>query len=592
MAEVAKSTRLRFGEYAADLGSSELFKHGRKIPLQDKPFQILSLLLQRPKQLVSRQEIIRNVWPDTFVEGDLCLNVAMRRLRAALADDPSTPRFIETVGSHGYRFISRVYGVHSHEFKPSRRDRPRVAILPLKQLMGARFGYFCSTMTDVLITQLRRLNPPFVVITPEFTTERAPKGKTTVSLCQRVGADYALVGSVIEAEKKVRVTVQLLNCQAQACIWAESYVRQGDDLFSVQEEIGRNIACAIAQSVPIPLMPSHLQLVPPSAHEEYVRGCSLLSKLTEVGIEHCIPLFEGAVRACPQFALAWATLATSYCVQARLGIQPSRRAFPKVKACAEKALETEDVAEARTALAYYHFHYEHNWNATEASLLRALAIDPTYPIAVGAYAQLLSALGRHDHAVEMMRRARDVDPYSGYTGIMFGWALYYAGNYEEALLQLQSATGIDNSLWTGHMSLGMVLERLGRTEKAVAEFRSAVEYSENGGMARALLAYGLASAGDKAGALEILDVLLRLRQRRYFSPYWVAAIFAALGQRSEAFRWLEIATEERCSWVVFVREDPKFARLRDDARFQAIVDAVNLRSVPEMHHESLLELQT
>ena len=592
MADVPKSSRLRFGEFAADLATGELFKHSVKVPLQDKPFQILSLLLRRPRQLVSRQEIIRNVWPDTFVEGNLCLNVAMRRLRFALEDDPARPGYIETVGGHGYRIIASVHGLHTHEFTPSSRDRPRVAIFPLKRLMGSEPGCFCSTMTEVLITQLRRLNPPFVVVTPEFTTERAPKGRATVSLCQRVGADYALAGSVSEADKKLRVTVRLLNCKAQACVWSESYVRASEDLFAIQEDIAQQIACALAQSIPIALLPSHLQLVPPTAHENYVHGCSYLSKLTEAGIERGIPLLDAAVRECPKFALAWATLATSYCVQARLGIQPSRKAFPKVKACVEKALDTEDVAEARTAMAYYHFHYEHNWSAAEASLLRALAIDPAYPLALGAYAQLLAALGRHDYAVEMMRRARDVDPYSGYTGIMFGWTLYYAGKYEEALAQLQSATEIDSSLWIGHMSMGMVLERLGRTEQAVAEFRSAVEYSENGGMAKALLAYGLASHGDKAAAIEILDSLLRLRLRRYFSPYWIAMIYASLHDRSEAFRWLETAAEERCSWVVFVREDPKFASLRSDSRFQSIVDAVNLRTVPEIQHESVLELQT
>jgi DNA-binding winged helix-turn-helix (wHTH) protein/Tfp pilus assembly protein PilF len=592
MREVAKSTRLRFGEFAADLTTCELFKHGTKIPLQDKPFQILILLLQRAKQLVSRQEIIRNVWPDTFVEGDLCLNVAMRRLRFALEDDASAPRFIETVGSHGYRFVAGVHGLRKHEFTPASRDRPRVAIFPLKPPAGAQPGYFCSTLVDVLITQLRRLNPPFTVITPEFTTERAPKGKATVSLCKRADADYALVGSVTEADGKVRVTIRLLNCQGQSCVWAESYIREGEDWFAIQEEIGRNIACALAQSVPMPLRPSLSQFVPQIAHEDYVHGCSLLSKLTEAGIERCIPLFEGAVRTCPEFARAWATLATSYCVQARLGMQPSRKAFPKVKACVEKSLQTEDVAEARTALAYYYFHYEHNWNAAEASLVRALAIDPTCPLAVGAYAQLLSALGRHVHAVEMMRRAREVDPYSGYTGVMFGSTLYYARDYEEALLQLQSATEIDISLWTGHMTMGMVLDRLGKTDKAIVEFRSAVEYSESGGMAKALLAYGLASAGDTPAATEILDTLLHLRQRRYFSPYWLAVIYAALGRRSEAFRWLEIAVEERCSWIVFVREDPKFDSLHGDTRFQAIVDAIKLHTPAESRHFAFLELQT
>jgi TolB-like protein len=237
-----KAGRIRFRDFAADLTTGELFRAGVKMPLQDKPFQILSLLLQHPNQLISRHQIIRKLWPDTFVEGDLCLNVAMRRLRAALEDAASHSRFVETVGKYGYRFIARVRGLHPHEITPSSRDRPRLAIFPLKQLMGSEPTCFCSTLTEVLIIQLRRLNPPFAVVTPEFTTERAPKGKATLALCRRVGADYALVGSVSEAGQKLRVTVRLLSCELQACIWADSYIREGDDLFAVQEEIARTIA--------------------------------------------------------------------------------------------------------------------------------------------------------------------------------------------------------------------------------------------------------------------------------------------------------------------------------------------------------------
>jgi DNA-binding winged helix-turn-helix (wHTH) protein len=240
-----KAGRIRFGDFAADLTTGELFRAGAKLPLQDKPFQVLSLLLQHPNQLISRHDIIRKLWPDTFVEGDLCLNVAMRRLRGTLEDAASHSRFVETVGKHGYRFVAHVRGLHAHEITPSSRDRPRLAIFPLKQLMGSEPTCFCSTLTEVLITQLRRLNPPFALVTPEFTTERAPKGKATLALCRRVEADYALVGSVSEADGKLRVTVRLLSCDLQACIWAESYIREGNDLFDLQEEIARSIAGAL-----------------------------------------------------------------------------------------------------------------------------------------------------------------------------------------------------------------------------------------------------------------------------------------------------------------------------------------------------------
>jgi len=571
MTETPKSSRLRFGEFVADLASGEVFKHGAKVPLQDKPFQILALLLARPKQLVSRQEIIRTIWSDTFVEGDLCLNVAIRRLRAALNDSATNASFIETVGSHGYRFVGSVHSLRVQTTMHFGRDRPRLALFPLKTFSGSESASLAPSMTDQLIIQLRRMNPMFVVITPEFTTERAHKGRSTLSLCRDVSADYVLVGAVSEAAGQVRVAVRLLDCYAQACLWAESYIEPGNHPFARQEEIGRRIASSVIQAIPSGLHPSHLESVPPNAHENYLQGCYYLAKLTEAALERCIPLFEDAVRECPQFAFAWAALANSHCARARLGVVPSRKAFSEVKRCASRALEIEDLAEARTALAYHDFLYEHDWNAAEADFVRALAIDSGYPLALGGYAQLLTALGKHQDAVAMMRRACDVDPYSGYAGIMLGWALYYAQNYEDALSQLKHAMELDASLWVGHTSKGMVLDRLGEMDEAVAEFRLAVEHSDNSSLARAHLAYGLARQGDRTAATEIVASLLKLRQKHYFSPYWIAVIYAALGL--EALEWLERAREECCSWFVFAHEDPKFADFRSEIRFRQLVEA-------------------
>ncbi len=281
MAGATKSIHLRFGEFVADLTSGELFKNGVKVPLQDKPYQILALLLSRPKQLVSRQEIIRTVWPDTFVEGDLSLNVAVRRLRAALADDAVNARFVETVGSHGYRFIANIHG--SSPLKVAHpRDGPRLAVFPLKPTRGTESESLASSLTELLIIHLRRSNSPLFVITPEFTTERRPKGKSTISLCRDVSADYVLVGAVSRASGQVRVTIRLLNCLAQCCLWAESYTRREEDLFAVEEEISRSIAAGILQTIPNVHHLSPLQLTPPSATEKFLRGCVLLARLTEL----------------------------------------------------------------------------------------------------------------------------------------------------------------------------------------------------------------------------------------------------------------------------------------------------------------------
>lgn len=574
----ANSDTLRFGKFVVDLGTGELFCHGTRVPLQDKPFQILALLLRHPKQLVSRSEIIRTVWPGIFVEGDSCLNVAIRRLRAALQDDTAHPHFIETVGSHGYRFIAAVHGSAGLEPDTATPGRPRLAVFPLKSFLGPQSDSVAPSMTEQVITQLRRIDPPFVIITPEFTTERSPKGRCTVTLCRKVSADYVLVGAISGAAGQARVTVRLLNCHAQACLWAESYSMPTDTLFAGQEEISREIARSVLRSIPFPLRSSHLQLVFPKAHENFVQGSHLLARLTEGAIERSIPLLEEAVRECAQFAMAWAALANAHCVQARMGVVPARKAFPEIKSCADRAAEIEDLPETRTALAYYYLLYEHDWNAAETALVRALAMDPGCQLALGAYAQLLAAVGKHGDAVEMIRRACDLDPFSANTAVVLGWALYFAKDYEAAFSELKHAMELDGSLWVSHAAIGMVLEQLGRVDEAVTEFSTAVERSDHSSLTRAHLAFGLARRGDKAAATEILDSLLQLRRRHYFSPYWIAVIHTALNDRLEALDWLETAKAEHCSWFVFAREDPKFAILHSDARFQQLMETTKVVS--------------
>jgi serine/threonine-protein kinase len=573
---ILRSRRLHFADYEVDLASGELYKSGGKVQLQDKPFQILALLAQRPKELVPRQEIISKVWPDTHVEGDLCLNVAITRLRTALNDRASNASFIETVGSHGYRFIGSVDHLEP-ETVVSNKERPRVAIFPLETDSELPFHSFAGAMTELIIVELRRMNPSLSVVSPEFMAEspRKRKGKSKLALCREVSADYMLVGTLSGIDGQTRIIMKLLKCRAQTCVWAESYSQPTGDMFSAQISISRKVASSIIQSIPVSLRPSNLELATAGAYQNYLQGCSLRSRVTEDSLDRSVPLFEAAIKECPRFALAWTALANVYCMMARLGKTPSVKVFSKVKSCADRALAIEELTEARTALAYYQFFYEHDWEAAETNLLRALSIDARYPLAVSGYAQLLAALGRHDEAVFLMRQACELDPFASYTAITFGWALYYAGNYEASHTQLRKALALESSLWVGHTSAGMALERLGNMDAAVAEFHLAVEYSDNSALTRAHLAYGLARKGDQEGASEILSELLALRQGHYFSPYWIAVIYVGLNEPAKALTWLETAVKERCSWIVFAREDPKFTPLHSDPRFHRLVSGIN-----------------
>ncbi len=570
----SKSHRLRFSDFVADLASGELYKDGAKVQLQEKPSQILALLLQRPKELVSRQEIISKVWAKTYVEGDLCLNVAIRRLRSALNDTATNSSFIETVGSHGYRFVANVNRTAASGTAEPNRKHPRIAVFRLQAAADSHCDSFAADMTELVIIEIKRMHPSLSIVAPEFTTERMRKGKGKVSICREVAADYMLVGEVSASDDQMRIITRLLKCRTQTCVWADSYTRPKADPFSCQIEISRKIAASMAQSIPVSMHASHSESVPASAYETYLQACSLRSRLSEDSLSKCIPLFEEAVHECPHFAFAWTALANAHCMVARLGMAPSNKSFSHVKSCVDRALAIEDHAEARAALGYYQFFYEYDWDSAETTLLRALALDARYPLAIGGYAQLLAALGRHEEGIFLMRQACELDPFASYTAIMFGWSLYYAGKYEASLTQLHKAMEVDSSLWIGHTSAGMALERLGKMDEAVKEFRLALEYSDNSALSRAHLAYGLARQGDTSGATEILDDLSQLRKHHYFSPYWIAVIYAGLNDRSMALDWLEIAARERSGWIVFAREDPKFDILHTDPLFRRIVSGI------------------
>lgn len=572
----SRRRRVHFGDFVADLASGELARSGAKVRLQEKPFRILSVLVQHPHEVVSRQEIIHTVWPGTYVQGDLCLNVAVRRLRAALHDDAAKPRFIETVGSHGYRFIGNVHRGLASDMPPSARKRPRIALFPLRALAATHAECFAESMTEVTIVELRRMHPFFSLIAPEFMTAREEAEHNASSLCRKVAAEYMMVGTVSESEGQIRVVVRLLRCCSQTCVWAESYTEPKSEFFARQQAIGQKIASAVAQAVPVQLCPSDVYDIPAQSHRKFLKACMLLSQLTEDSLVECSGLLEQVVHECPRFALAWAALGDVYCLTARLGLAQSSEMFPEVRQCAAKALEIEDLAEGRTLLAYYHLFYDHEWTTAEAAFLAALAIDAKYPPALGGYTQLLSAMGRHNEAVALLRDACDADPAVSYTKTMLGWAMYYAGDYDGALDQLQKAAQLDSSLWFTHSSAGMALEQLGRISEAIDEFRLAMELSKNSILARANLAFGLARAGERAEATAMLRTILKQRKRHYFSPYWIAAIYLALNNTAEALDWLEAAARERCGWFIFAREDPKFASLRGNVRFRRAVLGINL----------------
>ncbi len=248
--------RVQFGPFEADLATGELFHHGEKLPLQEKPFEILVLLLRSPGQLVTREEIVSTVWPDVFVESDLSLNTAVRRLRASLEKaDPQT-ELIETVGRRGYRlragarpFLLRV-PASPHSEASRARDDIRLAVLPFSNLDDHGQDHFSDGLTAQMIVQLGRMYKHLSVFSPVTALYFSGTGKSLSHLAHRLQADYVLVGTASHVPPQLRITARLIRSADQCCVWSESYTRLDADIFVVQDEITRSIARSLLQALP------------------------------------------------------------------------------------------------------------------------------------------------------------------------------------------------------------------------------------------------------------------------------------------------------------------------------------------------------
>jgi TolB-like protein len=308
----------RFGAFELDLRSGELRKKGVRIRLQEQPFEVLTVLLQRPGEVVTREELRSAIWPaDTFVDFDNSLNTAINKLREALGDSADSPRFIETLPRRGYRFIAPVNGVKPvSASKQLATGKIMLAVLPFDNLSGDREQeYFSDGLTEEMINQLGRLHPErlgVIARTSAMKYKHANKGIDQIG--SELGVDYVLEGGVRRAGEHLRITAQLIQVTDQTHLWAESYERDLRDALALQSEV----ALAIASEINVKLTPqqrtrlANTRPLIPAAYEAYLKGRFYWNKRTADGVKKGIEHFEKAIEKDPSCPLAYVGLADSY----------------------------------------------------------------------------------------------------------------------------------------------------------------------------------------------------------------------------------------------------------------------------------------
>jgi len=456
-----------------------------------------------------------------------------------------------------------------------------LVVLPFENLSNnPEQEFFSDGLTEEMITQLGSLDPERLGVVARTTAMRYKRtGKSTERIAEELKVDYIVEGSVRREGERVRITAQLIQARDETHLWAETYERELSGVLAIQNEVAQQIAGALA----LELLPEEREKlarrtqVNPEAYYLYLEGrYHWNNRNLAKGTEY----FQRAIERDPGFALGYAGLANSYVMLGSTPYDalPPKEAMPKAKAAALKALELDErLAEAHTALAHTLLYYDWDWAGAEREFQRAVELNPSYATARQWYAEYLWVRGRPEESLAQIQLALERDPSSQLvTHFELGRHYYLSREYGQAIARFREWVEMDPGFFLGHFDLGLAYAQAGQPEEAIAAFRRAMELSGRSPLCLAGLGYAYARAGRADEARQVLAELDVLSKRRYVSALYRTAIYTALGEKDQAFAWLERAVEERSTYVVQVNVEPVFDPLRSDPRFRQLLRRMNL----------------
>jgi len=630
-----------FGRFSLDPAERLLFRDRELVPLTPKAFDILLALVENNGRVVEKDDLMKRVWPNTFVEeGNLTQNVSL--LRKALGESASGAQFIETVPRRGYRFVFPVTETNgekprtqirqgdgkanvsdqinpetrapapnttSDTTKPSRlfarlksrvpafgftlaavllavagityfsgRGKAReggaiqsIAVLPfVDDSPDADAEYLDDEIAESLVNSLSRL-PKLRVIPRSVMINYKGQNVDPRKVAQDLNVRAVVTGRVHRHGDTISIQADLIDVDNVAQIWGQHYDRRLADILLVQEEISRDIFENLRLKLNVE---EQKQL---EAYRLYLKGRNSWNKRTEEGLQQGIDFFQQAINTDANYAPAYAGLADCYNMLVVYGVRQPKDGFPKAQEAAVKALEIDEtLAEAHTSLAFTKFRWDRDRVETEREFQLAIKYKPAYAPAHQWYSSFLVALERFDEAIAEAKRTQELEPLSFIASSHLGWILYLSGQNDRAIEQCTRILELDPNFFPARRYLGLAYEQKGLYQKAIAEFQKGVQLSGSPLML-ALLGHAYAASGKSVEARQVLGELRDLQNRRYVSPYTVAAIYTGLGEKDQAFKWLEKAFEERDVWLMNLKVDPVFSRLRTDKRFGDLLTRAGLR---------------
>jgi len=627
-----------FGRFRLKPAERVLLREGEPVPLTPKVFDILITLVEKSGQVVEKDDLMKRVWPTTFVEeGNLTQNVSL--LRKALGETPGGSQFIETVPRRGYRFVAKINETWADDLKaevladiaptngqqhPAAHDSivlpvetvgttgrfasitkgrsnivlfaatlvvliagviffagrgkagnngaiQSIAVLPFVDEAGDTDSeYINDKIAESLINSLSKL--PQLRVVPRSVVA-GYKGKTIDP--RKIGAELN-VGAVVTGTMRrhgdlITIQADLIDLNNVAQLWGQHYDHKLSDVLLVQDDIARDIF----ENLRLKLNVEEKKQL--EAYGLYLKGRNAWNKRTGDALLQAIDFFQQAIAIDPNYGSAYAGIADCYNMLVVYGRLQPKEGFPKAKDAAAKALEIdESLAEAHTSMAFIKFRWDWDRAATEREFQTAIKLKPTYAPAHQWYSSYLVAVERFDEAIAEAKRTEELEPLSFVASSHLGWIYYLSGQNDKAIEQCKKILEMDPSSFPARRYLGLAYESKGMYPEAINEFQTGVKLSGSPLML-ALLGHAYAASGRRAEAEQVLADLQLLPKERYVSPYTVAAIYTGLGDNESAYKWLEKAVEERDIWLMNLKVDPVFAKLRSNKKFSELLARIRLR---------------
>jgi len=561
-------TAYEFADLRVDLARRTLERNGEVVPLYPRTFDALVLMIEHVDQVLTKEVLFNHLWPSVIVEENSLARV-ISDLRKALG---SAGECVVTVARRGYRFDGPVRVI---------QPPPTLAVLPFSWVGDNEADKLLAFgLADALITRLSKIRD--VIVRPTSSVARYINVESPVSCGRELQATSVLAGTVRRHGTQLRITVQLIDVASQAALWADKFDEAVGDIFTLEDVITERVARALA----VELSGAEQQSLrrrytrDSRAYDLYLRGRFWLSQRTGA-LRNAAESFKQATILDPDFALAYAGLAEACMVASiastTLDAVPPREMVPLARTAAVRALALDEhLGQAHAVLGHIGISFDWDWSSAERHFLRAIRLSANDSTSHHYYAIALSSIGRSEEALQEIRRARELEPTSIVIHANAGFILYRAHRVEEAISELDSSVILAPHSAYARYRYGLALQAAGRSDEALMQFSALGQLPSAELLEMVGMGHLLATLGRISEAQQILRRLLAMSKERYVSAYFIAEIYAGLGDNDRAFEWLEKAYEERAILMISLQSNPKWDSLRTDPRFKTLVRRVGL----------------